>query len=1439
MRIIKKDFVTLLRNIVTTKTMTDNMRRLVTFLLLLTAMLPMEAQEKQLAFPTADGYGKYATGGRGGKVYYVTRNDDCTDEELVIGTLRWALRSGDDSPRTVLFNTHGTIYLTSKLKMNHPNVSILGQSAPGGGVCVAGYPLNVNQDNVIIRYIRFRAGDIPNESLTGLDIENCKNIIVDHCSITWSMEECLTAYDTDYTTIQWCIVGEGLYNSKNVKGDRAYATQWGGEHSTMHHTLITNSHSRSPRFNGVRSQDKPNEHDLHVDSEFANNVVFNWSRHNSIYGGENASNESDAYNRVYMINNYYRPGPATKQNTANNRYFMAGSGDNASQLGEWYLQGNKFETASKWAPSSTVWSDEELEKVNTDNYYGFTDNKASRAVSFWSVSPSQEIYENNLLKSKPELSGLTYESADDAFTKVTSLAGASLPRYDEVDQRLLDEASGRIDPQFAGPTLPNEKGIIDSPDDITLQEHDTYQVNGTTYTNYPFLGMREGDRYIVDSDSDGLPDSYETFIGLQPNNPEDATQIAANGYTYLENYLNGIADGTIQKKGYETSDTQVEVNSIPETLTIRFENTDATVEGTLPADIIVNYGNSFTLPAKNIFLYKEGYTQTGWKRQDYNATYAMGATVTPAAEHVYLPVFTANRVSLDKRPQATTIAWDFIAPEAPKLEGTGIYVTQVMLGKNEMDVKLSYEGTSVTVPADQNAVATIIYATDKQKIIAEGKTLTISVTDVNNLQAISISLPFVPYEDSHVYHTPKLASGKDFELMLTPDAATIEAADWLEVEGGDPRYTYRSCFDPVADDGVTEIALNGTTINNSTRILNAYVTGTATIRAFVSGSNSQGDKVTITATPNDGTPSLSFITMNTLARNGTTTATRTEIVELNLDKTKKYQISFSSVNNLDMMVGALKLYPEEYVDPADADKVPLTTVISPDAAGSVQRSPSGKRYMVGTVVTLTAVPAIGYLFKNWTNEVGDILSDKPSLTYTVSGETTLTANFQSYNDYAHIFEGGIYDAEVRTTTELLVALGTAKYEAVAGRYRIFLHNGVYDLAEKVMTEVPANVSLIGENMEGVVIVNHPDPTSLTTDNRAEMTPTLYLPGDNVYLQDLTVKQGLDYGTSGISGQALAIRSRGDRQVFKNVKMLGCQDTYYINKSSIRNYLENCYIAGDVDFIYGDGTAFLNNCTIYFNATRGTETTGVITAPNTPASNQWGIVISDCTIDGPTAASGNIFLGRPWNDSPAATYVNNTFKILPTAAGWTTMSVRKVLRFHEYGSKDAAGQLLDLSSRSTTALYPAKGSDNPVISAEVAATYTIANVMGGEDGWDPQILTSQTSVPVLSSDGTTISWEAVDNAYCYAVCKNGEVIDFTKDTQYITQETMPEDDITVRVANIMGGLGMASNTVHATGIKGVSNIDENHSSSIYDLMGRKVKTLKPGSIYICNGKKIIQ
>ena len=512
-----------------------------------------------VSFPGAEGWGRFTTGGRmvdsrGAKVYYVTRLDDTGE----VGTFRWAVTTGDDTPRTVLFKVAGTIYLTSKLSAK-ANTTIVGQTAPGGGICLAGYQMKLGS-NSIVRHIRFRAGDLPSNSkanngnsMSMLDVENVTNIMMDHCTFAWSMEENLTMYDCDYTTVQWCIFSESLYNSGNLKGARAYGAQWGGEHGTLHHCLFAHNVSRSPRFNGVRSS----VNDRQVDSEFINNVIYNWGNHNSVYGGECSAGGATDYNRTYMINNYYRPGPATKAGTSNGRHFVRPTGGSINEVGEWYLSGNKFETGSKWAGSDAFWKDDILEKVNADNYWGFLSEKG-RAIHFWSLSPTQELYDTKLLKALPEGYQLTmsYETADEAFQKVVKQAGASLPRYDEVDARVLKEAAGETDPIYKGDY--GQLGIIDTPYDITLTAHDEFAAlreednTEIDVTCYPRLQPVADDyaNQVVDTDGDGLPDSYETEVGLNPNDATDGMKLTASGYSNLEVFLNAVADRQIDATQY-------------------------------------------------------------------------------------------------------------------------------------------------------------------------------------------------------------------------------------------------------------------------------------------------------------------------------------------------------------------------------------------------------------------------------------------------------------------------------------------------------------------------------------------------------------------------------------------------------------------------------------------------------------------------------------------------------------------------------------------------------------------------------------------------------------------------------------------------------------------------------------------------------------------------
>ena len=521
-----------------------NMKRSIIFLasMLLLAGQATAGGKRTPAFPGAEGFGKYATGGRaiddrGANVYYVTRLDDCKDSELVEGTLRWALRTGDDTPRTILFKVGGTIYLQSTLSMAHPNVSILGQSAPGGGICIAGYTMKICKPNVIIRYIRFRAGDLPNKSMTSLDVENTRNVILDHCSMTWSMEENLTLYDTDSTTVQWCIIAEGLYRSKNAKGARCYATQWGGEHGTMHHCLISNVNNRTPRFNGMRKTSKHRgDHDQFVDNEFINNVIFNWGKPNSIYGGEcyQDCNDGNSYNRVYMINNYFRPGPNTQAHVTDQRYFAWASSTKGRGLGQWLLKGNIFELSSYYAPKTAVWSDEILKKVNKDNLYGFAENSVERCFDT-EDGASETIYNNHVIRKQKVKSDVKTYDAREAYRQVYQEAGASLPRYDEVDLRLLDEAAGIIAPQFYGKkedgSMERALGIINSQNDVILKKEDP------NMKGWPDLN---GISTFVDSDSDGLPDDYEINNGLNPKDKNDGWQITKSGFSNLEIYLNAI-----------------------------------------------------------------------------------------------------------------------------------------------------------------------------------------------------------------------------------------------------------------------------------------------------------------------------------------------------------------------------------------------------------------------------------------------------------------------------------------------------------------------------------------------------------------------------------------------------------------------------------------------------------------------------------------------------------------------------------------------------------------------------------------------------------------------------------------------------------------------------------------------------------------------------------
>jgi pectate lyase len=438
------------------------------------------------AFPGAEGYGQNASGGRKGKVVKVTTLEDAATNPPA-GSLRWALNQHAGEPITVVFSVSGLIELKAELRLRRDNFTMAGQTAPGDGICIMGDKVNLGgSNNFIIRYLRFRVGTMngdPNGK-GSIGIENASNFIVDHCTFGWSGEENTTIYDNKMSTVQWCIIHEGLYYSGHNKGERGYGTQWGGESATYHHNLLAHNNSRSPRFNGARANDK----DVLID--FVNNVNYNWGKQGACYGGEIETNS----HRVNFVNNYYKPGPAfpgTNSSYYVDVYYAASQGTTKKAL--WYMSGNIMEGSANTGK-------------NTDNYSGLNINKYPSGTTI-----------DSLKSGRFEVPyPVTTETAQNAFNSVLAKAGA-FPR-DTVDARIVQEAlTGTAS---GSGTFGTQKGIIDSPD----------AVGG--YPSYNSLPAP------VDTDGDGIPDEWETANGLNPANASDgALKNLSRAFTNLEVYL--------------------------------------------------------------------------------------------------------------------------------------------------------------------------------------------------------------------------------------------------------------------------------------------------------------------------------------------------------------------------------------------------------------------------------------------------------------------------------------------------------------------------------------------------------------------------------------------------------------------------------------------------------------------------------------------------------------------------------------------------------------------------------------------------------------------------------------------------------------------------------------------------------------------------------------
>lgn len=444
---------------------------------------PVPVEETAFAFPGAEGFGMNATGGRGGKVIFVTNLNDSG-----VGSLRAAIQAS--GKRYVLFNVSGTIALQSNLTINNGDITIAGQTAPGDGICLKNYPVNISADNVIIRFMRFRMGDEAKQEGDAFGGRFHKNIIVDHCSMSWSTDECVSLYANENTTVQWCIVSESLRNSVHDKGAHGYGGIWGGRNASFHHNLVAHHDSRNPRL----GEEAGKAFALTDLTDLRNNVIYNWGG-NSCYGGE-------AMN-VNIVNCYYKPGPATVKTeriVSIDKNKIAGT-EVYDIWGKFYINGNFVEGSPR---------------ATEDNWtYGVY----NQFHGSYGTIPEEAKTAMRRAEPFPINNNVTTHTAQEAYEKVLDFAGASLKR-DAIDLRIIENVRNKT---FSFPgSNGSTNGIIDTQADVG---------------GWPELVSATAP---VSTAGDGIPDEWKVSHKLDPERSLANGKDLSTAYDNIEVYMNSL-----------------------------------------------------------------------------------------------------------------------------------------------------------------------------------------------------------------------------------------------------------------------------------------------------------------------------------------------------------------------------------------------------------------------------------------------------------------------------------------------------------------------------------------------------------------------------------------------------------------------------------------------------------------------------------------------------------------------------------------------------------------------------------------------------------------------------------------------------------------------------------------------------------------------------------
>ncbi len=1358
---------------------------------LLFTLITTRAQ--QPAFPGAEGAGMFTTGGRGTAstpttVFEVTNLNDDNNP----GSLRYAL-SATATYRTVVFRVSGTIHLNSKLSIK-ANTTIAGQTAPGDGICIADHPVSIGGDNVIVRHIRFRLGDKNqnkgmvdgsggDDAFGGLGVSN---IIIDHCSVSWSADEALTIYRGDNLTIQWCFITEPLNYSYHFEAggtdfqQHGYNGIQGGKRATIHHNLYADARNRNPRFAGIGTYSPSTVGVENVD--FRNNVIYNWGI-NTVYGGEGGN-----YN---VVNNYYKWGPNTGSGV---KYRICNpSKSDAIDYGKWHVNGNYVDgstqnTNNNWSgvTMQTTASDTALVKTLTPFDLGYT---------------------------------VTTQAATDAFESVLQEAGATLPRRDTLDQRIVNDVRNRtgriIDVQGGYPH--------GTPYNLTVNAWPT--LNSTAAP--------------VDTDHDGMPDSWEQSHNLNPNDAADRNTYDGSGYTMLENYLNGVVNtdpavavgGTIgyfSQTSAGPSDVQTytvagynltgNVSITPpasyelstdgitwhgstspivltptagtlNSTTIRVR-LNATAQGTYAGNIThVSAGAATTnLPVNGLFAtYLNGFgfnadMDGGFEKQD-DGSYT---TVTSHTSTTKWEVSAAwSIVSTDARTGDKFLHYNQ-ASSSNKYIFSPVCTTTPLAPATSYVVQFWYRApaalTSTTV---LSAWATIAGSTGGTNSSGSAATASLSAA----------TTPGTWYFFSGTLTTPSGTPTSTYAGIKTsnPQSPFFDIDDFVVYAG--------NAMDATAPDAATSPVATGNVNNNTIKI---------DWTAPASGVDGGGYVVVRSTSSTAPVPNANgvYIVGNTmgagyqvvyLGTNNTYTdsdpalssSTRYYYYIFTADKAYNYSATAVSANVMIdesttpapaiSATGTLTAFSQTIGSPATSQTI---TVSGTNLTGNITITPpagyelsvnNGTNWSTSAVIltptggTVSGTAVLVRLNATTTGpNTGNIVLSSAGATtinVAVSGNTVPAGSTPPAGTKAVVAKDGSGQY-----TSIQAAINAAP-TAQTAPYKIYIRKGKY--VETVT--IPGNkpfIQLVGESLAETIISydNYSGKANPAGGTYGTSTcGTVIINAPDVMFMNLSIENATGYGINanatvpapGDGPQAVAVYTTSDRVVFYNCRMNGGQDTYYGgNVKGTRCYFKNCYVDGNTDFLFGSSTIIFDTCIIYPRTRLDNAGGGYVTAVNTKAESGYGYVFRDCKI---TKNRGFTFysLGRPWqNDAGTAdaaksrnktVFLNTKMGSTVKPEGWSAWDAgtnTSYITYGEYNSRNYDGTPVNISgrlswSKQLTAADAVKyyNNDTVFVNANTPSMTT----------WDPYATWPELSAPFTpelsasnliakkSAGNTTLTW----------------------------------------------------------------------------------------------------